>query len=79
MKRARIYHKGAAVWAEVINGDQTLRLATGETLPVAGAHWLPPVTPGAAIFALVSAMVLPYAIVLPAAELLWLGAVKRPA
>lgn len=34
---------------------------------------------GAAIFALVSAMVLPYAIVLPAAELLWLGAVKRPA
>lgn len=28
---------------------------------------------GAAIFALVSAMVLPYTIVLPAAELLWLG------
>jgi hypothetical protein len=32
---------------------------------------------GAAIFALVAAMVLPYTIVLPAAELLWLGALKR--
>jgi hypothetical protein len=31
---------------------------------------------GAAIFALVSAMVLPYTIVLPAAELLWIGAVR---
>jgi hypothetical protein len=34
---------------------------------------------GAAIFALVAAMVLPYTIVLPAAELLWLGALKRAA
>jgi hypothetical protein len=34
---------------------------------------------GAAIFLLVAAMVLPYAIVLPAAELLWLGAMKRSA
>lgn len=34
---------------------------------------------GAAIFMLVAAMVLPYTIVLPAAELLWLGAPKRQA
>ncbi|MFT4077527.1 MAG: fumarylacetoacetate hydrolase family protein [Asticcacaulis sp.] len=52
MKRARIYHKGATVWAEVIDGDQTLKLVSGETLPASDAHWLPPTTPGAAIFAL---------------------------
>jgi 5-oxopent-3-ene-1,2,5-tricarboxylate decarboxylase/2-hydroxyhepta-2,4-diene-1,7-dioate isomerase len=52
MKRARIFDKGAAVWAEVIDGDKTLRLGNGETLPAAEAHWLPPVTPGATIFAL---------------------------
>jgi 5-oxopent-3-ene-1,2,5-tricarboxylate decarboxylase/2-hydroxyhepta-2,4-diene-1,7-dioate isomerase len=52
MKRARIYDKGAAVWAELIDNDKTLRLGNGETLPAAEAHWLPPVTPGATIFAL---------------------------
>jgi 5-oxopent-3-ene-1,2,5-tricarboxylate decarboxylase/2-hydroxyhepta-2,4-diene-1,7-dioate isomerase len=52
MKRARIFHKGVAIWAEVIDDDKTLRLGNGETLPVAKAHWLPPVTPGATIFAL---------------------------
>ena len=52
MKRAGIFHQGAAVWAEVTNNGETLRLPTGERIPAADAHWLAPVTPGATIFAL---------------------------
>jgi 5-oxopent-3-ene-1,2,5-tricarboxylate decarboxylase/2-hydroxyhepta-2,4-diene-1,7-dioate isomerase len=52
MKRARIAHKGAAVWAELVDNDSALRLGTGEIIPTAGAHWLAPFTPGASTFAL---------------------------
>jgi len=52
VKRARIYHRGREVWAEVVEGDTALRLPGGATVPVAGAHWLPPVQRGAAIYAL---------------------------
>ena len=52
MKRARIAYKGAAVWAELFDNDNALRLGDGETLPIGDAHWLAPVTPGASIFAL---------------------------
>ena len=52
MKRARIAHKGSAVWAELVDQDKALRLGNGEIIPAAEAHWLAPVTPGASIFAL---------------------------
>ncbi|MEP6829891.1 MAG: fumarylacetoacetate hydrolase family protein [Rhizomicrobium sp.] len=52
MKRARIAHKGSAVWADLVDNDSALRLGDGETLSIAEAHWLAPVTPGASIFAL---------------------------
>ena len=52
MKRARIAHKGSAVWADLIDHDNALRLASGETVSAAEAQWLAPVTPGASIFAL---------------------------
>jgi 5-oxopent-3-ene-1,2,5-tricarboxylate decarboxylase/2-hydroxyhepta-2,4-diene-1,7-dioate isomerase len=52
MKRARIAHKGSAVWADLVDNDTALRLGDGETLSVVDAHWLAPVTPGATIFAL---------------------------
>lgn len=52
MKRARIAHKGTAVWAELADNDASLRLRNGDVVPVADAHWLAPATPGATIFAL---------------------------
>ncbi|WP_372731519.1 fumarylacetoacetate hydrolase family protein [Novosphingobium sp.] len=52
MKRARIYHRGRDVWAQVIEGETKLRLPDGAQLPVNGAHWLPPVQRGAAVYAL---------------------------
>ena len=52
MKRARIVHGGRPQWAEVIDGDRTLRLAGGTLVEAATATWLPPVMPGATVFAL---------------------------
>lgn len=52
MKRARIFHRGRDVWAQVVDGDQALRLPGGRVVSAADAHWLPPVTTGAAIYAL---------------------------
>jgi 5-oxopent-3-ene-1,2,5-tricarboxylate decarboxylase / 2-hydroxyhepta-2,4-diene-1,7-dioate isomerase len=52
MKRARIFHKGAALWGELIENDAALKLSGGEFVAAANAHWLAPVTPGATIFAL---------------------------
>jgi len=46
MKRARIAFKGAAVWADLVDNDSTLRLGNGETISATEAHWLAPVTPG---------------------------------
>lgn len=51
MRRARIFHEGRIVWASVSEDGATL-LAGGAEIAAAGAHWLPPVTPGAAIYAL---------------------------
>lgn len=52
MKRARIYHRGREVWAEVVAGDSALRVPGGATIPVTEAQWLPPVQRGAAVYAL---------------------------
>ncbi|WP_263588017.1 fumarylacetoacetate hydrolase family protein [Sphingopyxis sp. GC21] len=52
MKRARIYHRGRDVWAEVGEDGATLRLPCGQTLPTGDAQWLPPVQRGAAVYAL---------------------------
>lgn len=52
MKRARIYHRGREVWAEVIEGDTALRLPDGQTISTVDAQWLPPVQRGAAVYAL---------------------------
>jgi 5-oxopent-3-ene-1,2,5-tricarboxylate decarboxylase / 2-hydroxyhepta-2,4-diene-1,7-dioate isomerase len=52
MKRTRIYHRGRERWAVVLDGDRTLRLDCGTLVDAATAHWLPPVTPGATIYAL---------------------------
>lgn len=52
MKHARIFHEGAAVWADMVDGDQGLRLSSGRILAANDAHWLAPVTQGATIFAL---------------------------
>lgn len=50
MRRARIFHEGRAVWAEAL--EDRLVLPDGRDVPIDKAHWLPPVTPGATIFAL---------------------------
>lgn len=50
MKRARIAWRGRDLWVEV-RGD-TLHLPGGIVLPAADAHWLPPVQPGASVYAL---------------------------
>lgn len=52
MKRAHILHQGAAVWAEVVDDGAALRLPDGQTLSSRDARWLPPVSPGATVFAL---------------------------
>jgi 5-oxopent-3-ene-1,2,5-tricarboxylate decarboxylase/2-hydroxyhepta-2,4-diene-1,7-dioate isomerase len=52
MKRARIFHEGAALWGELVDNDEALKLGSGEVVPATDAHWLAPVTPGATIFAL---------------------------
>ena len=52
MKRARIFHKGTAVWGKLIDQDAAIGLANGDIVSVRDAHWLAPVTPGATIFAL---------------------------
>lgn len=52
MKRARIAHEGRALWVEVAEDGEVLRLPDGGSVKAADAVWLPPVTPGATIFAL---------------------------
>lgn len=52
MKRACIYHRGRAVWGEIVDGDSAIRLPNGTLVPAGDAQWLPPVTPGAATYAL---------------------------
>jgi 5-oxopent-3-ene-1,2,5-tricarboxylate decarboxylase/2-hydroxyhepta-2,4-diene-1,7-dioate isomerase len=52
MKRARIYHQGRVVWAGVSSDGAALELPWGGTVAGTDAAFLPPVTPGATIFAL---------------------------
>jgi len=52
MKRAHINHQGRSVWAEVAADERSLRLADGTTVAAENAIWLPPVLPGATVFAL---------------------------
>lgn len=52
MRRARIAHAGRDVWVEVSEDANTLRLPDGREVDAATAHWLAPVTPGAASYAL---------------------------
>lgn len=52
MKRARIYYRSREVWADVTNGDTALVLPCGAKIDINDAQWLPPVTPGAAVYAL---------------------------
>ncbi len=52
MKRALISHEARPQWVEVIEGGASLRLPSGERLAAANAAWLPPVEPGATVFAL---------------------------
>lgn len=52
MKRARMAHRGREIWCEVVDGDTALRLPNGSIIAADDAHWLPPVLPGATVFAL---------------------------
>jgi 5-oxopent-3-ene-1,2,5-tricarboxylate decarboxylase/2-hydroxyhepta-2,4-diene-1,7-dioate isomerase len=52
MKHARIFHQGRALWATASPDEQTLLLPDGGAVAAADAQWLPPVAPGATIFAL---------------------------
>lgn len=52
MKRARIAHRGRELWVEVSDDGRSVRLPGGGSLPSDDIHWLPPVLPGAAIYAL---------------------------
>jgi 5-oxopent-3-ene-1,2,5-tricarboxylate decarboxylase/2-hydroxyhepta-2,4-diene-1,7-dioate isomerase len=52
MKRARIYHEGRAVWAVLAGDGASLVLPDGGRVEEEAAQYLPPVTPGATIFAL---------------------------
>lgn len=54
MKRAKIYLDGREIWG-VVEGDgadQHVVLANGRSVPAEAVQWLPPVTPGAATYAL---------------------------
>jgi len=52
MRRARIAHHGRDIWVSVSADGDTLTLPGGAHLSASQAHWLPPVTPGASVFAL---------------------------
>lgn len=50
MKRARLLHDGRAIWG--VAEDDAIRLPGGARVACAEAQWLPPLTPGATVFAL---------------------------
>lgn len=52
MRRARLYHRGRTLWATVSDDGATLTLPGGARLAAADAPWLPPVLPGASVYAL---------------------------
>jgi len=52
MKRARIAHRGREIWVQVTGDDMRLLLPNGQEIAAQDAHWLAPVQPGAACYAL---------------------------
>jgi 5-oxopent-3-ene-1,2,5-tricarboxylate decarboxylase / 2-hydroxyhepta-2,4-diene-1,7-dioate isomerase len=52
MKRARVAYRGREQWVEVMDITSRLRLASGVEISADEVHWLAPVTPGAATYAL---------------------------
>lgn len=52
MRHARIFHDGSDVWAKVSGDGEALMLPGGGTVSAVEAHWLPPVAPGASVYAL---------------------------
>ena len=52
MKRACVLYRGQSLWVEVIGQGDTLRLPDGQIIDATSITWLPPVQPGATIFAL---------------------------
>ncbi len=52
MRRARIYHQGRVIWANASEDGSVLHLPSGETVRSDEVHWLPPIEPGATVFAL---------------------------
>lgn len=52
MKRARIYHRGRDMWAQVVADDTRLCLPDGTLLDTNEVCWLPPIQRGATVYAL---------------------------
>ncbi len=52
MKRARIAYQGRDLWVAVAADGHGLTLPDGRLLAAADAHWLPPITHGASVYAL---------------------------
>lgn len=52
MKRARIAYQGREVWGVVEADQQTVTLPDGTILPFDQVHWLAPIMPSAAVYAL---------------------------
>lgn len=52
MKRAHIFHEGRAIWASLTADGLAIEIPGGGRVSTDAAAWLPPVTPGATIFAL---------------------------
>lgn len=52
MKRANIYYRGRPLWALVSDDGATLTLPGGSRIAACDAQWLPPVLPGASVYAL---------------------------
>jgi len=52
MKTTRIYHRGRDVWGVMSDDNAAIILPCGTRVDAGSAHWLPPVLPGAAVYAL---------------------------
>jgi len=51
-RTARIFHEGRDVWVDVSPDGESLLLPNGARVAADSAHWLPPVNPGASVYAL---------------------------
>ncbi len=52
MKRAHILHAGRPQWATLVDDGSALQVSRGVRVAIDDAQWLPPVAPGATVFAL---------------------------